>query len=210
MGRMRATRSDKKKDIKPLVSIDIYECLCRLSYITNTPIKDVGENVIKEGLNNINVIEYLSKHFKREYWYKETLIRSQELHLFNTRTIKISGDKKRVSLRFDQKTYELLSDLAYALDLTVSSATSLLLDAAIKNTKIIHRYIETYINKALDINRKKQLKEVLKFMNKNNPYQEKITLGLLINMIVEDFMDSSLNIKTAINNFLEDLLNDDI
>ncbi|OIJ09430.1 hypothetical protein BKP35_16380 [Anaerobacillus arseniciselenatis] len=207
---MRATRSDKKKDIKPIVGIEIYECLCRLSYITNTPIKDVGENVIKEGLANINVIEYLSKHFKRDYWHGETLLRSlDKSHLFNSRSLKIEGNKKRVSLRFEQKSYEHLSDLAYTLDLTVSSATSLLLDAALKNSKIVHRYIETYINSNLDPNRKQQLKAVLKFMNKNNLYEEKITLGLLINMIVEDFMDSSLNIKSAINKFIDDLLSED-
>ncbi|MCM3176307.1 hypothetical protein [Cytobacillus horneckiae] len=41
----RKTRSDKKKDIKPTINIKLHECINRLSYITNTPVKDVGVHI---------------------------------------------------------------------------------------------------------------------------------------------------------------------
>ncbi|MEB9310261.1 hypothetical protein P4I99_33175 [Bacillus cereus] len=38
----RKVRKDKKVDIKPTISVDLKECIYRLSYITNKPVKDGG------------------------------------------------------------------------------------------------------------------------------------------------------------------------
>ncbi|MDA6082696.1 hypothetical protein OSJ97_24410, partial [Escherichia coli] len=59
----RKTRSDKKRDVKPTISIDLKNCIYRLSYITNTPVKDVIETICEKGLQSRKVMEYLSEYF---------------------------------------------------------------------------------------------------------------------------------------------------
>src|SRR5699024_7816079 len=40
----------------------------KLSYITQTPLKDIGVTFCKKGLYSTPVIEYLSSYFRRDYW----------------------------------------------------------------------------------------------------------------------------------------------
>lgn len=80
-----------------------------------------------------------------------------------------SGKDVRFTARFTQSTYENLSSLVYALDVTPSKATALLLEASTRNTNIINAFVKTYLHDYLDSMRIKELKQVLKYINKNNP-----------------------------------------
>ncbi|AIE58946.1 hypothetical protein [Bacillus methanolicus] len=69
----RRTRSDKKRDVKPTITIQLKECIYRISYITNTPVKDVAETICEAGLVSRKVMDYLSQHFRRPVRLKNTL-----------------------------------------------------------------------------------------------------------------------------------------
>lgn len=209
MIKLRKKRKDAKRDIRPTVHADLYECLTHVSYITCTPVKNVGEEIIEKGINNIQVLEYLSKYFQKDYWFNNRLFVGQgELGL--ERTIRVTGEKKRVAMRFSQEVYDKIAELAYVMGLTVSSATHLILESSIKNSLILHEYVESYIDRTLDENRKKALKDVLKFINDNNPYEEEISLfallGMIFNELVDDFKSSSHNIKYVIDDYINSLL----
>ncbi|MGN7183209.1 hypothetical protein ACTHRJ_20485, partial [Cytobacillus kochii] len=68
----RQTRSDKKKDIKPTISIDLKNCIYQLSYVTNQPVKDIVEILCEKGLQSRKVMEYLSQYFRRDYQFFNT------------------------------------------------------------------------------------------------------------------------------------------
>jgi hypothetical protein len=198
----RKVRSDKKRDVKPTIHYKLHECISRLSYITNTPIKDVGETICLAGLSSKKVIECLSKEFRRGYKIENTVFIGDKNRL-GGRAIKEEGFRKRITLRFPQSIHDDIGDLAYALDVTVSSATAMLLEASVKNTDIVNDYIKRYIESKLDDSRMKELKEVIRFINKNNPYDEEVTLSMIINFLFEEFMDNTRNFTKVITNWID-------
>ncbi|WP_245579618.1 hypothetical protein [Alteribacter aurantiacus] len=69
----RKVRSDKKRDVKPTIPFQLRECIYRLSYITNRPVKDVAEAICLYGLASKKVMEHLSKNFRRDFMGESTL-----------------------------------------------------------------------------------------------------------------------------------------
>jgi len=201
--RSRKVRSDKKRDIKPTIPIQLYECVNRISYVTNTPIKDVGELICRKGLYSAVVIEHLSNYFRRDYWAT-----NHSIYIGNLKQspymIPKGIPKQRITMRFSQTNHDRLARLAYSLDLTVSSATGLLLESSIKNTDIVNAFISNFVKNELDPNRMKQLREVLKVINKNNHYEDEITLGAFISMLMEEMKDTTFTMTESIKRWLDE------
>lgn len=198
----RKTRSDKKRDVKPTISNNLRECVYRLSYITNTPVKDVVEILCEKGLKSRKVIDYLSQHFRRNFQFLNTVFignfeRESLQHKYQ------SGKNVRITTRFNQNIYEDISSLAYALDVTPSKATALLLEASVRNTNILNAFVKTYLHGQVDDSRMKELKQVLKYINKNNPYKEEISWFALLSMIFDDIKDSTSNVKDKIHSWID-------
>src|SRR6476620_1613795 len=101
--KIRKTRSDKKKDFKPILPIEIYENVSRISYITNKPLKDVGENFIESGLVNQNIIEKLSARFVHDYWLNGTMFISH-MPPNERRTLKMPLLNRKLSIRLNSQT----------------------------------------------------------------------------------------------------------
>ncbi|MGM9988817.1 MAG: hypothetical protein ACI35O_16545 [Bacillaceae bacterium] len=175
----RKVRSDKKRDVKPTVSISLKECIDRLSYITNRPIKDISEEICETGLYSRRVIELLAQNFRRNYTFKNTVFIG-DLNLESVQKERIKGIKERITMRFTQNTYERINSLSYSLDVTPSKATALLLDATIRNSNFISEFLDKYVAQELDVNRQRELKAILKFINKNNPYDKEVTLSAIV------------------------------
>ncbi|MCJ7992628.1 hypothetical protein MUB15_31250, partial [Priestia sp. OVS21] len=68
--KQRKVRCDKKRDVKPTIPIHLKECIYRLSYITNTPVKDVTESICISGLKSPKVMDYLSHYFRRGFSFE--------------------------------------------------------------------------------------------------------------------------------------------
>ncbi|WEY94531.1 hypothetical protein P5641_00385 (plasmid) [Bacillus subtilis] len=198
----RKTRSDKKKDVKPTVSVNLKRCIERLSFITGIPIKDVVEIICEKGLRSKSVIDHLSEHFRRDFQYRNTLYLG-DLEKESLQRKRQSGRTERITTRFTQLTYENICTLAYALDVTPTKATGILLDASVHNTNILNAFVKSYLHTQLDQNRMKELKQILKFINQNNPYQEEISWFALVSKIFDDIKTSTHNVKIAINHWMD-------
>ncbi|CAI6330819.1 hypothetical protein [Bacillus subtilis] len=198
----RKTRSDKKRDVKPTISYDLKQCIYRLSYITNTPVKDVVEIFCEKGLKSKKVIDQLSKYFRRNLQYRNTFYIG-DLQRESLQRKNHSIHNERVTTRFSQQTYENIKSLSDALDVTPTMATALLLDASVKNSNIINAFVKHYLGNELDARRMKELKQVLKFINKNNPYEQEVSWFSLFSMIHEEVQESTQNIKKVIGNWLD-------
>lgn len=188
--------------MKPTISNNLRECIYRLSYITNTPVKDVVEILCEKGLKSRKVIDYLSQHFRRNFQFLNTVFignyeRESLQHKYQ------SGKNVRITTRFNSNIYEDISSLAYALDVTPSKATALLLEASVRNTNILNAFVKTYLHGQVDNSRMKELKQVLKYINKNNPYKEEISWFALLSMIFDDIKDSTSNVKDKIHSWID-------
>lgn len=198
----RKTRSDKKRDIKPTVSINLKNCIYRLSYITNTPVKDITETLCIKGIRSRKVIDYLSQYFRRSYDFRSTVYIG-DLERESLQRKFQSSKNERITTRFTTDFYEEIVQLANALDVTPSKATALLLDASIRNTNLLDAFVKMHLHDHLDKNRMKELKQVLKYVNCNNPYNEQISWFSLFSFIIDEVKESTSNAKDTIVKWLE-------
>lgn len=113
----RATRSDKKRDVRPTIPITLKECIYRISYITNSPVKDVCVDIYKAGVVSRKVVDHLSVFFRRQIWLDQTLYRGSLANPSIKEQIP-GGPKERITMRFSQQSFENIRALGYALDVT--------------------------------------------------------------------------------------------
>ncbi|MCQ6267853.1 hypothetical protein M1K46_19685 [Fictibacillus sp. WQ 8-8] len=198
----RKIRSDKKRDIKPTISSHLKDCVYRLSYITNTPVKDVAETICEKGLQSRNVLDYLSQFFRRDLQFLNTVYMGDWGRESLQKKVQ-SGKNERITIRFTPATYENIYSLSRALDVTPSKATALLLDAGIRNTHLLNAFVKCYLHQHIDESRMKELKQVLKYINKNNPYNEEISWFTLLAMIFEDIKEGANNVKDVVHNWMD-------
>lgn len=197
----RKVRSDKKRDVKPTVSKELKDCIYRLSFITNTPVKDVIEEILKSGFKRKKSISYLSKHFLRDIKISNTLYIGDNNKIpVSKRTL--HGRGERVSTRISSSMHDGLSALAYAMGCSVSRACALLIDATIRDTDFVNDFAREYIEKNVDDARMKELKKVLKYINVGNPFDERISWAALLNHIMEDVQHHTERVQESVSNFL--------
>jgi hypothetical protein len=165
----RKPRSDRKRNIKAVISMVRYECFKRIAYITSSPVQDVGAILCMEGLQCKSVIDKLSAYFRRDYMY-ENVYGDPILYPGATSQLPVkvdrgNGHRAQISMRFYQDQHDKIGAIAYALDLTISSAVALILDTAFKQdlgTEYIARFIKEELLNPLVVNR---FKRVLNFIN---------------------------------------------
>ncbi|MDM5215154.1 hypothetical protein QUF94_27990 [Peribacillus sp. NJ4] len=202
MLKTRKVRSDKKHTIKPTIPVKLKETINRISYITTTPVKDVGEFICESGLHSKQVIEILSGHFRRSYHFNNTVYFG-ELERKSLQREKYNVPTERATIRFKESTNEQINALAYSLDVTPSKATALLLETSIKNPIIINQYLKMYLQKNIDTTRIKELKKIIKFINDNNPYEEEISWSEILSYIYKEIKTSTTTMTAAITGFIE-------
>ena len=133
----RKGRSDKKRDIKPTVSIELKDCVYRLSFITDTPVKDVIEEILIAGSGRLKIISYLSHHFLRDIKIANTLYMGDSNRIpVKKRTY--TGKVERISTRVTQSMYDSLSALAFSMDCSVSRVCALVLDVTVREIGRAH------------------------------------------------------------------------
>lgn len=200
--RVRKVRSDKKREVKPTITMSLYECIDRLSYMTTNPIKDVAEEICVLGLQSEKTIDLLAGYFRRDYWIQERkLIRGDVSRV--PYTFK-DGDsqKRRISIRFSQSLHDKLSELAYALDMTVSSTTALLLKTAIYESTIFVDYVLKHLDDETTEARMNQLQYIVDFINESNK-EEPIDIRMLVSYILDKASTKTRDFKRTFVKFIE-------
>lgn len=167
----RKVRADKKRDVKPTIPLQLHECISRLSYILSCPIKDIGESVCLLGIEQEPVMDLLAKEFRRDLRFsRHTLFRGDP---YRTPVKPFKGMiKRRITIRFKQSDHDRLCRLSFALDVTPSKTTALLLDAAIRNRAVMDSFLNSHLPRRLQNDRMEQLKWVMNFIERDNPYLE--------------------------------------
>ena len=201
-GSVRKVRSDKKRDVSPTIQLELKDTIYRISYVINTPVKDIVESICIFGMNSRNVITILSKYFKRNVKFQNTLFMG---HLDNPSIKRFEKGVKteRIGTRFKQHDYETLVTLAFALDVTPSRAAALLLDTSIRHSDFVNSYFQQYLSKNIDYNRMVELKKIIAFINDNNPYDDSVSWLALVSYIYAEIKDSTLSFNDTLNDFID-------
>ena len=153
------------------------------------PIKDVAEEICKSGMKREKVMSHLSKYFIRD-------IRVGHIIYFGDEERKpvlkrIPGQTEKISIRFLPREYGFLDALSYAMGLnSVSRACALLIEATIRDVDFVNDFVEDYLKQHLDKERMDELKEILQYLNKNNPYDEQISWARFFSYLMGEVKDS--------------------
>lgn len=198
---VKKPRSDKKRDVQPTISISLKDTIYRINYIISRPVKDICEDACRYGLNSKRVLAELSKHFKRNVSFKNTLYIGH-LNSPAMQRMSVSSQTERVGIRFKAHDYENICTLAYALNVTPSRATALLLEASVKDSAFINAYLEKHLADTLDDNRMKELKKVIRYLNANNPYEERISWLNLLTYIFKEIKDGSVSVHDTLVDYI--------
>lgn len=197
----RKWRSDRKRDIKPTVSIELRDCIYRLSQITGLSVMVVAEAICINGIGRKMVVSHLALNFRRDVRIDNTLYLG-DLARVPVKKRTAAGKSDRVSIRFSQQTYEAISALAWALDCTVSRACALLLDASVRDSDFINEFVRRYLEDNIDGERMKELRKILKYVNANNPYNEEYSWAALLSYMVDEVKDSVGKVSDTVSDFI--------
>ncbi|MFS0788856.1 hypothetical protein ABC345_21060 [Shouchella sp. 1P09AA] len=198
----RQKRSDKKQDCKPFISLSFYSSLANVSRLTERPIKDVGETILLQGLNNLTMLEHFENHFVFDYWHGETVFLGRK-HTNGQHRLVRTGEMRRLNLRFSQDVYLQLKKFAYALDRSIANTASQLLEVTFFSSNAVHHYVETHIVRHLNHEQRAQLQELLHYINAHHPHvDQSITVYGLLEWI-DHVKRGAGDLKGAIRQFLE-------
>jgi hypothetical protein len=198
----RKVRSDKKKDVKPTLPVDLKECIYRIAYITGTPVKDLSVVLCEKGFLDYDVMNYLSEGFRRTVRLKSTLYMG-DLSRPSLRSRLLPGQTGKITIRFDQLSYENLCTLSYALDVTPSRATALLLTATIHHSNIVNNYVIELIKGQVDELRMKELRKVLNYLNANNSNEAEVTWISFLSHLYDEVKNGETTISDSVHEFLK-------
>ena len=172
----RKVRSDKKRDVKPLIPMHLKKIIYRLSEICDLPVKDLAVFICAEGIQSKRVMDYLLPNFRRD-------VRLANIIYFGSLdnpSLRPRTDKsyhERITIKFETMDYEDIALLSHALDVTPSRATAILLNASIRDPDFIHTLFKVHSKrKRLTDEHQAKLKKVMKYINSGNPYEEKVNL----------------------------------
>lgn len=198
----RKQRSDKKREVKPTISVHLKDAIYIISYVTSTPVKDVAESVCTHGMTRRKVLDYLAQNFRRDIRIDNTLYMG-DLSRPSLRRHWAAEKTDRLSIRFKAPDYDRLALLAFAMDVTPSRACALLLGASIRNGDFINEYFRDFAKSQLDENRMRELRKVIRYLNVENPYDEAISWGLLLSYIFSNMREGATTFRESINEFID-------
>ncbi len=183
----RKVRSDKKRDVKPVIPVHLKKNIYRLSDVCKLPVKDLAVVICAEGIQSKRVMEYLRPNFRRGVRLANTIyFGSTDNPSLQPRTD--GSHHERITIKFPTKDYEDIALLAHALDVTPSRATALLLNVGIRDPDFIHTLLSVHSRrKRLTEEHQIELKKVMKYINTGNPYKSSIAWADML-MYLGDFV----------------------
>lgn len=110
---------------------------------------------------------------------------------------------ERISLRLMAHDSENVATLVYALGVTPSRATGLLLDASIRKSDFINTYLESHLAKKIDEQRMRELRLIIKYLNRKNPYDEKISWLALLTYLYGEVKDGASMFQETISEYID-------
>ena len=159
-GGARKTRSDKKRDVKPTVSINLKSQLKTFAELCGEPTKDVAEKLCLDATTSKVIIDSMAKWFRKNYLYNNTIVVGDAER--PKLKVNIIGESDTVTFRLKQNDFDKLDDLAHALDLTPTTTAGVLFKVTLYNVEFMQQYAHDHLMHLTD----KQKNDIDVFLNK--------------------------------------------
>lgn len=141
-GSTRKVRSDKKKDVQPIVSVELKKQLFRFSFLCREPLKDTGERLCSLGSVSPIIMDEINCYFRRNL----RIDNHQYIgYLDRPRLQIVQNDAEKVTIKFPQDSFENLYNLSFALDLPLNQTAAVLLKKTITHRQFMKDYMEHYL-----------------------------------------------------------------
>ncbi|MEK4983591.1 hypothetical protein [Bacillus sp. FSL K6-6540] len=196
----RKVRSDKKRAIAPQIHLSTYEQIARIGYICDIPLKTVGELLCREGYGSYKMMDSLRGLLRRDLLYDDNHYFLGNMNNPPYRASK--GEKRRIDMRFFDFEHARFAALSYALDCSVSTATGLILETAIRRKDLLHPILGRYIQKDLHPKRVEQLRQLCRQLDAISP-NEFVTLPLVLAHIIDRSLREKTKVKSTIEKVME-------
>lgn len=130
---------------------------------------------------NQKILKGLSRYFKRSVQLNNTVYRGS---FDNEDVYELMGESnERISFKVKKPMHTFLYDLAYVMNCSVSKASAVLIYESLTDGRFIEHYLQDYLE-ALDPNRKKELKQLIKYIKLE--IGEGYSLADLLSYLVEE------------------------
>ena len=160
----RKIRSDKKRDVKPTINLELKDAIYRLSYVSNTPVKDLIEWLVLDAIRNQKILTRLVGYFKRDLVVDGTLyVGNHEREQFSKL---VPGKTEKVTTRFTQYDYARIYDFSYTLEVSPSRAVAILLEFAMSDIPTVNKCLKSFIKHELTDNQVKEINKLNKYVLK--------------------------------------------
>ena len=194
----RKTRSDKKRDVKPLVKSEVKEAVMRISHITFMPIKDVCEFLTVYAANDRNTLDRLTKFIKRSVRLDNTLYNGDSEAIPITK--RFSDSREKVTIKFKRDDFERISTLAYAMDCTPTRATAILLTQGIRNVGAVNAFVRKYLAEELTPRQMEELRQILSYTHRYD--DDNHSWASALSAIVGDVRPAMRSLREIVDEFL--------
>lgn len=198
----RKTRTDKKRAIGAPLTQAQYEQLYELSYLCELPMKTIGETLTLKGFEQDEVINAFQTHFRRNLTYKTN--RFIIGNLDNKPYTSLEAQDKRLSIRLKSTDYEGISELAYAIDLSVQRAAASIITEVLERKKVLYDIMAQLIKSNLDEITEGQMRKIASHINAKSPH-EYITLGMVLGYALEKAIEEQKKVRLVLGGWMRSL-----
>ncbi len=95
---LRKRRSDKKRDVKPTIDVNLKDAIYRLSFVTRSPVKEVCEELCLYSLNNRKIRDNISVYMRRDIRLGSTFFNGNKELQQNTDFIESIHNRQKYAL----------------------------------------------------------------------------------------------------------------
>ena len=138
--------------------MDLKDLFYSISYVTQTPVKDVAESICRMALADDVILNGIAENFRRGVHLNNVFYNKKGVAALPKR---IDGERGRISIRFSQSMYDTIGAIAYALDCRPSRAVAIVLEMAVTDGRHVGAYLKWHVPERLGWNQYHALTEIL-------------------------------------------------
>lgn len=195
---LRKRRSDKKRDVKPTIDVNLKDAIYRLSFVTRTPVKEVCEELCLYSLNNRKIRDNISIYIRRDIRLGNTFFNGNK----DREGLPTSGqENERISLRLTSEVHEMVNVLAYGLDCSVSKACAMLLHEGMNDFEFVNQYVRKYLADSLDEHTLREVEKIISYVEKENG-ESKDSWAAVLSAMIDEVKKPVITAKEVVGEFL--------
>ncbi|WP_139237063.1 hypothetical protein [Paenibacillus sp. 453mf] len=166
--------------------------------------KTIGEALIVSGFEKDEVINAFQIHFRRNLTYKKN--RFIIGNLDNEPYALLKNQAKRLSVRLRSNDYERISELAYAMDVSVQGAAASIIAEVLKQQqgKVMYDIMAQLIKSNLDETTTEQVRRLASHIDAKSPH-DYVTVNMVLGYALEKAIEEQKKVRLVLDGWRKSL-----